>query len=135
MKTVLRIARRELSDVFAIYRIKIVCDAFARYLLLPFLVIGGMAIAQDAGGGAAGALTTASDIFKQVVVLATSVIAAIAFLIVAWATLSKFNDARRGRAEWMEVMVPFAMGAALLVLLAYLIDNANTASEAISTGG
>ena len=63
--------------------------------------------------------------------LIIGIISAIAFLIVAWSVLSKFNDARRGRGEWGEVILPFIVGAAILVLMAWLVEQATTAANAI----
>lgn len=105
--------------------------------LVAFLSASGTAAA--AGGGAAGgaateALTQATTVIQSGITLIVGVIAAIAFLMVAYAVLTKFNDARRGRGEWGEVIVPFVMGAAILVLIAWLVEQAGTAAGAIGAG-
>ena len=60
-------------------------------------------------------------------------VAVFAFLYVSWAGFAKFNDARRGRAEWGEVVVLGVVGAALLLVAGFLLNEAaNTIDGAIT---
>ncbi len=60
-------------------------------------------------------------------------VAVFAFLYVAWSGFAKFNEARRGRAEWGEVVVLGVVGAALLLLAGFLLtEAANTITGVIT---
>lgn len=118
-------------------------NSFKRQLLgnlrsiLPAVVaiaIGLTCADVFAAGGADAALTTVADNVKAVIILGLQLILAVVFLMVAWAIISKFNEARRGRADWGEVVVPFVVGAAVVILVAYLAGEGETAANAL-TGG
>ena len=113
------------SDSPKAVAIKSVVTGLFKCLWLPALFVTGNAF------GAGAALTEATTVFKDSMLLIIGIISAIAFLIVAWSVLSKFNDARRGRGEWGEVILPFIVGAAILVLMAWLVEQATTAANAI----
>ena len=51
-------------------------------------------------------------------------IAIIGFLYVSYTGFAKFNEARQGRAEWGEVAVLGVVGAALLLLAGFLLNEA-----------
>ncbi|MCP4305810.1 MAG: TIGR03745 family integrating conjugative element membrane protein [bacterium] len=60
-------------------------------------------------------------------------VAVFGFLYVAWSGFAKFNEARRGRAEWGEVVVIGVVGAVLLLLAGFLLtEAANTITTAIT---
>ena len=47
-----------------------------------------------------------------------------AFLWIAWMTLTKFNEARSGRAEWGEVGFTAIIAACVMAVIAYLLHEA-----------
>ena len=47
-----------------------------------------------------------------------------AFLWVAWNALSKFNEARNGKAEWGEVGLLAIVGGGVLIFIAFLLNEA-----------
>jgi integrating conjugative element membrane protein (TIGR03745 family) len=51
-------------------------------------------------------------------------IAVVAFLWIAWITISKFNEARAGRAEWGEVGLTAVMAAGVMIFISYLLTEA-----------
>ena len=56
-----------------------------------------------------------------VIGLAVSVVG---FVWVAWSALAKFNEARVGKAEWGEVGLLGGVGAAILLLVTFLLTQA-----------
>lgn len=106
-----------------------VLSAVLKASWIPLVFFAGQAFAQNE------ALTQAANVVRTSVILIIGVISAIAFVYVAYSLLTKFNDARRGRGEWGEVIVPFIAGAAILVLIAWLVEQATTASAAITVAG
>ncbi|WP_245795247.1 TIGR03745 family integrating conjugative element membrane protein [Thioalkalivibrio denitrificans] len=50
----------------------------------------------------------------------------VALIWVAYTGLSKFNEARNGKAEWMEVGVTVVVGAVLLLFIMFLLNQAAT---------
>lgn len=49
-----------------------------------------------------------------------------AFLWLAYAALTKFNEARTGRGEWGEVGLTGVMAAAVAVFVVYMVNTAST---------
>lgn len=47
------------------------------------------------------------------------------FLWIAWITISKFNEARAGRAEWGEVGLTAVIAAGVMVFTSYLLTEAS----------
>jgi len=84
-------------------------------------------VALAGGGAASQAFTTVQAIVVQGITLLVGLISVLAFVYIAYACISKFNDARRGRAEWAEVAIPFLAGAVLLVFVTWLVGEATTA--------
>ncbi len=54
------------------------------------------------------------------------VLATVAFLWIAWITISKFNEARSGKAEWGEVGLTAIVSAGVMVFISYLLEEAAT---------
>ncbi|MFW5443997.1 MAG: TIGR03745 family integrating conjugative element membrane protein [Methylococcaceae bacterium] len=52
-------------------------------------------------------------------------IAVVAFLWIAWITISKFNEARAGRAEWGEVGLTAVMAAGVMIFISFLLTEAS----------
>ena len=53
-------------------------------------------------------------------------IAVIAFLWISYITISKFNEARMGKAEWGEVGLTGVVAAGVMVFISYLLTEAST---------
>ncbi len=47
------------------------------------------------------------------------IIATAAFLWIAWITIAKFNEARKGRTEWSELVFTSVIAAGILMLMSY----------------
>lgn len=88
------------------------------------------AVADAAAGQA---LTNVGQYLTSAVKLVLSAISAVVFVAVAWAVVTKFNDARRGRADWGEVIIPFVVGAAVVVFVGWLYTQGDAIT--IAPGG
>ncbi len=53
-------------------------------------------------------------------------IAVVAFLWIAWITISKFNEARAGRAEWGEVGLTAVVATGVMIFISFLLTEAST---------
>ena len=60
---------------------------------------------------------------KDILLVAGLFISTIGFLIVAFVGFQKFNEARRGKAEWNEVLILALVGAGLLVFAGFLLNE------------
>ena len=52
-------------------------------------------------------------------------VAVVSFLWIAWITISKFNEARAGRAEWGEVGLTEVMAAGVMIFIIFLLTEAS----------
>jgi len=52
-------------------------------------------------------------------------VAVVSFLWIAWITISKFNEARAGRAEWGEVGLTAVMAAGVMIFISFLLTEAS----------
>ncbi len=104
----------------------------SNFLTLLGVIAISLLLGDGANAAASQALTTVSTVIVDGVVLVIGLISVVAFLYIAYAVISKFNDARRGRAEWGEVFIPFLAGAVILVFITWLVGEANTAAQAIN---
>ncbi|MEM7257297.1 MAG: DUF2976 domain-containing protein [Pseudomonadota bacterium] len=104
------------------------CTAlFAALYALP-----GVLYAQEV---ATEALNTVTEGLAQGMTLILNLVSAAVFVIIAWAIITKFNDARRGRSDWGEVVVPFIAGAVVLAFVGWLNTNGQTAIESLGGAG
>lgn len=53
------------------------------------------------------------------------IIAVVAFLWIGWITISKFNEARAGRAEWGEVGLTAVVAAGVMIFISFLLTEAS----------
>lgn len=91
--------------------------------------------ASGAAGASSAALDEVGTMFSSAMMLGLALISAVIFIIVAWAVVTKFNDARRGRADWGEVVLPFIIGAGVVIFVGYLVTEGETAAGKIGTAG
>lgn len=63
-------------------------------------------------------------------------IAIVAFIWIGWMLLAKFNDARKDRAEWGEVGLLAVVAAGVLVIVGFVLGEANDIIDAgkVDTG-
>lgn len=61
---------------------------------------------------------------KDVGLVLGFVFAMVAFLWIAWITMTQFNEARNGRAEWSEVGLTAVIAACVMAFIAYLLNEA-----------
>ncbi len=53
-------------------------------------------------------------------------IAIAVFLLISWILMSKFNEARAGKADWGEVGLVGVVGVAVMIFVSYLLTEAST---------
>ena len=53
------------------------------------------------------------------------ILAVVAFLWIAWITISKFNEARAGKAEWGEVGLTAVVAAGVMIFISFLLTEAS----------
>ena len=58
-----------------------------------------------------------------------TLIAVVSFLWVSWTALTKFNEARQGKAEWGEVGLLGVVGAVILLVLSFFVTQAMSIME------
>ena len=90
------------------------------------------ALAQDATG--TEAITQVGTGIAQGLTLILNIVSAVVFVLIAWAIITKFNDARRGRSDWGEVVVPFIAGAVVIAFMGWLNTQGTAAIAAIGGG-
>lgn len=98
------------------------------------ILAGGNAIAADAATTSSAALEEVGTMFGDAMLMGLALISAVVFVIVAWAVVTKFNDARRGRADWGEVVLPFIIGAGCVIFIGWLVGEGETAAGNIAGG-
>ncbi len=76
-----------------------------------------------AAGGSSDYLAVIKGYSGSGIEVAGLIVAGVAFLWIAWITIAKFNDARKDRAEWAEVILSAVAGAGVLVFMAYLLNE------------
>ncbi len=90
-------------------------------------------------GGVANADGDLFETLKSVAITGFTVLLTIAgiaaFAIVAWSTISKFNECRAGRAEWSEVAVTAGVGVLVLVIVSVLFGLADESFLTAGAGG
>lgn len=67
-------------------------------------------------------------LYEGAIVLGT-LIAVASFLWVSWTALAKFNEARQGKAEWGEVGLLGIVGAVVLLVLSFFVNQAISIME------
>jgi len=66
------------------------------------------------------------DVTKDAGLVIGLVLAIVAFLWIAWITIAKFNEARRGQVEWVEVGTTAFIAAGVMFFISYLLNEAST---------
>ncbi|MCU7801181.1 MAG: TIGR03745 family integrating conjugative element membrane protein [gamma proteobacterium symbiont of Lucinoma myriamae] len=95
--------------------------------LIPAHVMAAMPTAVDKGSGAAASgawlalMTSYLDSGTDVIAWGATILA---FIVVAVVVIMKFNDARKGRAEWNEVGLTAGVGVVILLFVVFLATEA-----------
>ena len=83
-------------------------------------------VAPSLGKPAGDWLTLIKGYIKDGGLVLGLAIAVVAFLWIAWITISKFNEARAGKAEWGEVGLTAVMAAGVMIFISFLLTEAST---------
>jgi integrating conjugative element membrane protein (TIGR03745 family) len=81
-------------------------------------------VAPSTGPAAGNWLDLIKGYIKDGGIVLGLAISVIGFLWVAYIGISKFNDARRGKAEWAEVGLVGIVGGAILLFAVFLLNEA-----------
>ena len=102
-------------------------------LILAYLACGQMVYAALPTAAAPSTAPAAGDWLalikgysKDAGLVIGLLIATVAFLWISWITMSKFNEARSGKAEWGEVGLTAVVAAGVMVFISYLLGEAAT---------
>lgn len=96
--------------------------------LIPTQVMAVMPTAVDSGGSGAATsgdyLALITGYLDEGTDLLAWGVAILGFIVLAVVTLMKFNDARKGRAEWNEVGLTAGVGTVILLFMVFLATEA-----------
>lgn len=99
------------------------------------MLLAGPALAQGlptpvapggVGAGSGDWLALIRGYIRDGAIVLGLALSVVALIWVAYTGLSKFNEARNGKAEWMEVGVTVVVGAVLLLFIMFLLNQAAT---------
>lgn len=100
----------------------------AAALMPTQLVMAAMPTAVDSGGSGAATsgdfLALLTGYLDEGTDLLAWGVAILGFIVLAVVTLMKFNDARKGRAEWNEVGLTAGVGTVILLFMVFLATEA-----------
>ena len=119
---------KKLKGLFTRVYHKLGLPLMASFILLPMQAMAAMPTAVDSG--ASGAATSGDwlALLTGYVDKGTDLIAwgvaILGFIVLAVVTLLKFNDARKGRAEWNEVGLTAGVGTVILLFMVFLATEA-----------
>ncbi len=100
---------------------------FCAYLLLFLPVVHAVLptpVAPSTAPAAGNWLALIEGYVKDSGLVIGLALAVVAFLWIAWITISKFNEARAGRAEWGEVGLTAVMAAGVMIFISFLLTEA-----------
>jgi len=96
--------------------------------LLPLQAMATMPKAVDSGGSGAATsgdwLALLTGYLDKGTDLIAWGVAILGFIVLAVVTLGKFNEARKGKAEWAEVGLTAGVGAVILLFMVFLATEA-----------
>ncbi len=102
--------------------------AFSAFLfMLSFKVLAALPVpvAPSLGKPKGDWLTLIKGYIKDGGLVLGLAVAVVSFLWIAWITISKFNEARAGRAEWGEVGLTAVMAAGVMIYISFLLTEAS----------
>jgi integrating conjugative element membrane protein (TIGR03745 family) len=83
------------------------------------------AVAPSTAPAAGDWLTLIKGYAKDAGLVIGLILAVVAFLWIAWITISKFNEARAGKAEWGEVGLTAVVAAGVMIFISFLLTEAS----------
>ena len=96
--------------------------------LLPLKVMAAMPTAVDSGGSGAATngdwLALMTGYLDKGTDLIAWAVAILGFIVLGVVTLGKFNDARKGKAEWSEVGLTAGVGVVILLFMVFMATEA-----------
>ncbi len=105
---------------------QVVLSALVTTLSFDLLAALPTPVAPSLGKPKGDWLTLIKGYIKDGGIVLGLAIAVVAFLWIAWITISKFNEARAGKAEWGEVGLTAVMAAGVMIFISFLLTEAST---------
>ena len=100
----------------------------AGFVLMPLQVMAAMPTAVDSGSSGAATsgdwLALLTGYLDKGTDLIAWGVAILGFIVLGVVTLGKFNEARKGRAEWSEVGLTAGVGTVILLFMVFLATEA-----------
>lgn len=89
--------------------------------------LAGLPEVEDptSGSGNGGLMDTLKGHFQDGIILAGLIIAAAAFIVVANAAISSFNEVREGKSTWGKFGALIVVGVVMLVAVIWLVNKAS----------
>ena len=116
------------QGLFSRFNQKITLLLMAGFVLMPLQVMAAMPTAVDSGGSGAATsgdwLALLTGYLDKGTDLIAWGVAILGFIVLGVVTLGKFNEARKGRAEWSEVGLTAGVGTVILLFMVFLATEA-----------
>ncbi len=100
---------------------------FASLFSLSFDALAALpvSVAPSSAGTSGNWLDLIKGYVKDAGLVLGLTIAVVAFLWIAWISISKFNEARSGKAEWGEVGLTVIVAAGVMIFISFLLNEAS----------
>ena len=119
---------KKLQGLYSRFNHKIALLLVAGFVLMPLQVMAAMPTAVDSGGSGAATsgdwLALITGYLDKGTDLIAWGVAILGFIVLGVVTLGKFNEARKGRAEWSEVGLTAGVGTVILLFMVFLATEA-----------
>lgn len=119
---------KTLQGLYSRFNHKIALLLMAGFVLMPLPIMAAMPTAVDSGGSGAATsgdwLALLTGYLDKGTDLIAWGVAILGFIVLGVVTLGKFNDARKGRAEWSEVGLTAGVGTVILLFMVFLATEA-----------
>ena len=119
---------KKLQGLYSRFNHKIALLLVAGFVLMPLQVMAAMPTAVDSGASGAATsgdwLALLTGYLDKGTDLIAWGVAILGFIVLGVVTLGKFNEARKGRAEWSEVGLTAGVGTVILLFMVFLATEA-----------
>ena len=119
---------KKLQGLYSRFNHKIALLLVASFVLMPLQVMAAMPTAVDSGSSGAATsgdwLALLTGYLDKGTDLIAWGVAILGFIVLGVVTLGKFNEARKGRAEWSEVGLTAGVGTVILLFMVFLATEA-----------
>ena len=116
------------QGLYSRFNHKIALLLVAGFVLMPLQVMAAMPTAVDSGSSGAATsgdwLALLTGYLDKGTDLIAWGVAILGFIVLGVVTLGKFNEARKGRAEWSEVGLTAGVGTVILLFMVFLATEA-----------